>query len=152
MARDRLIGATVQNREGQIIGDIEDLIVGANNQIQGVIIGTGGFFGAGEKKIGVFYAALQFTQKDGRSVIVLPAASKDVLASVEPFKWAEPQKTRIERARLKAQELYERSKEQAGPAYEKAKEAAGRAYETTKDAAGKAYEKAKEAVKPGETK
>ena len=162
LARDRLIGAKIHNREGHIIGDIEDLIVGPNNQIQGVIIGTGGFLGAGEKKVGVVLSALQFTVKDGVTVISLPSATKDVLGALEPFKRAEPKKSLIDRAKEKARELTDKTtetakdaaataKEKAGPTYEKAKEAAGSAYEKAKDAAGSAYEKAKEAVSPSGT-
>jgi hypothetical protein len=138
LARDRLIGAKVQNREGSIIGDIEDLIVGPNGQIQGVIMGTGGFLGVGEKRIGVLIGALQFGLKDGKQTITLPAATKEVLGALEPFKRAEPKKSILDKAKEKAKELTDKTTE------------------TTKDAAKAAQEKAapviekaKEAVKPG---
>ena len=66
LARDRLIGAKVLNKDGQVIGDIEDLIVTSDNKVEGVIMGVGGFLGAGEKKIGVRLAALRFETKEGR--------------------------------------------------------------------------------------
>lgn len=147
LARDRLVGASVHNATGQIIGDIEDLIVGPNNEIQGVIMGTGGFFGAGEKKVGVRLSALQFSQKDGRTVITVPAATKEVLGALEPFKRAEPKRSLIDRAKDKAQELTDKTKDSAGPAYEQAKEKAKRAYESAREQAGPAYEQAKEKAK-----
>lgn len=158
LAKDRLIGAKVHNREGQIIGDIEDLIINQNNQVVGVIMGIGGFLGVGEKKVGVQYYALQFTQKDGKSIIVLPSATKAVLSALLPYQRLEPKKSIIERGKEKAQELTDKSKEtakdaaatakeKAGPALEKAKESAGQAYEKAKEATGTAVEKAKEAVK-----
>ena len=147
LARDRLIGAAVHNREGVIIGDIEDLILSQANQVVGVIMGVGGVLGLGEKKVGVQYGSLQFTQKDGKLHIVLPAATKEVLAAVPAYTRLEPKKGFVERAKEKSKEVYDRAKEQAGPAYEKAKEAAGKAYEKAKDAAGHAVDKAKEAVK-----
>jgi hypothetical protein len=147
LARDRLLYAKVQNSDGQIIGDVEDLIVGPDNKIEGVIMGTGGFLGAGEKRLGVRLSALQISQRDGRTVIVLPAASKEVLDALEPYKRAEPKKTLAERAREKAQELSDKTRDSAGPAYERAKEAAKGAYQSAREQAGPAYEKAKEAAK-----
>lgn len=152
LVRDRLIGAAVYNKDGQVIGDIEDLIVNSanNNQIVGVIIGTGGFFGAGEKKVGVQYGALQFTEKDGKAIIVLPAATKEVIGALEAYKRAEPKKSLYQRAREKTKELTDKATETAKDAAAVAKERAGPAYEKAKEAAGQAYEKAKEAVKPAE--
>ena len=152
LAKDRLIGAKVHNREGAIIGDIEDLIVGPNGQIQGVIMGTGGFLGAGEKRIGVLIGALQFGIKDGKQTVTLPSATKEVLGALEPFKRAEPKKTVLERAKEKAQELTDKTKETTKDAAATAKEKAGPALEKAKDAAGAAVEKAKEAVKPAPEK
>ncbi len=150
LARDRLIGAKVHNRQGRIIGDIEDLIVGQNNQIEGVIMGVGGFLGAGEKKVGVRYSALQFGS-DGK--VSLPLVTKEVLDALESYKRAQPKRRLIDRAKEKAQELTDKTidtskdaaetaREKAGPALEKAREASREAYEKAKEA----YEKAKQAV------
>ena len=74
-ARDKLIGANVVNKDGVVIGDIKDLILNSSNEIEGVLIGTGGILGAGEKEVGVRYSALVFSKKDGKTVISLPQAS-----------------------------------------------------------------------------
>ena len=138
LSKDRLIGASVQNKDGQVIGSIEDLIInGINNQVQAVIVGTGGFLGVGEKKIGVQLTALQFALKDGKTVIVLPLATKEVLTALEPFQRAEPKKGVIDRTKEKAKELTDRTKETA-------KDAAAAVKEKT----APVIEKAKEAVKP----
>ena len=147
LARDRLLGLSVHNATGQIIGDVEDLIVGPSNEIQGVVMGTGGFFGAGEKKVGVRLGALQVSQKDGRTVLTLPAATKDVLAALEPYKRAEPKRSLVDRAKDKAQELTDKTKESAGPAYEQAREKAKQAYDSAREQAGPAYERAKVTAK-----
>ncbi|MGE3064262.1 MAG: PRC-barrel domain-containing protein [Hyphomicrobiaceae bacterium] len=147
LIKDRLIGNNVYNREGQVIGDIEDVIVDSGNQVQGVIMGIGGFVGVGEKKVGVRYSALQFSTKDGKTTITLPGASKEVLAALEPYKRAEPKKSLLERAKDKARELTDKSKETAGPAMEKAKETAKEMMEKAKETAGPAMEKAKETAK-----
>lgn len=157
LARDYLVGAKVRNDSGQIIGDIEDLILNDHNQVEGVIMGTGGFLGAAEKKVGVRLSALKITESGGKTTVTLPAATKDVLKALEPYKRAKPPKSMLDRAMEKAQELYDKTaetskeayqsaKEQAGPALDKAKDAASKAYEKGKEAAGKAYEAGKSAV------
>src|SRR4029077_8695471 len=59
LARDLLLFAKVHNADGLIIGDIEDFIFNADNQVVGVVMGTGGFLGFGEKRIAVNVGALQ---------------------------------------------------------------------------------------------
>jgi sporulation protein YlmC with PRC-barrel domain len=146
LVRDRLIGNKVYNKDGQIIGDIEDVIVNSGNQVEGIIMGVGGFLGAGEKKVGVRYSALQRSTKDGKTTWTLPVATKEVLAALEPYKRAEPKKSLVERAREKAKELTDKTKESAGPALEKAKEATKGAYEKAKEATSGAIEKGKEMI------
>ena len=152
MAKDRLLGTNVTGKDGKIIGDIEDLILNANQEVEGVIIGVGGFLGAGEKKIGVRYSALQITRKDGKTLISLPQASKDVIASVDAYKRAEPAKSLLERAKDKAQSLTEKAKDTAGPALDKAKSAAGPALEKAKEAGKAVVEKGKEMIEGAKDK
>jgi len=148
LGRDRLIGAKVTNAQGQIIGDIEDLIVDTRtNEVQGVVMGTGGFLGAGEKKVGVRLAALRFETKDGVAVVSLPQATKEVLAALAPYQRAAPRKGIVERAKEKVQELTDKTKESAGPALEKAKEAGKAAYDKTIEVTKEAVDKAKEVTK-----
>ncbi len=158
LARDLLLGGKVYNAEGKIIGDIEDLILNSNNQIEGVVMGTGGFAGFGEKHVAVVLSALQIKNEDGKITISLPQATKEVLDALEPFKRTSPQKSLLDRAIEKAKELsdkgsvtatdaYEKAKEEAGPALEKAREQAKETYEEIKKEAGPVLEKAKEQAK-----
>ena len=157
LARDNLIGAKVHDKDGKIIGDIEDLIVNDWNQVVGVVMGTGGFLGLAEKKVGVHLSALHFDDSSGKTVVSLPEATKEVLDAVQPYKRTQPAKSLMERAKEKAQELTDKTKastedavEKAKPKIEQAKEKAVEAYEAAKEAAGPAIEKAKEAA--GEAK
>jgi len=158
LARDLLLGNQVYNADGKIIGDIEDLILNSNNQIEGVVMGTGGFAGFGEKRVAVVLSALQIKNDNGKITITLPQATKEVLDALEPFQRTTPPKSLIDRAIAKAQELsdkgsvtakdaYDKAKEEAGPALEKAKEQAKETYEQVKKEAGPALEKAKEQAK-----
>jgi hypothetical protein len=168
LARDNLIGAKVHGPDGKIIGDIEDLIVNDYNQIVGVVMGTGGFAGFGEKKVGVNLSALKFEEADGKTKISLPQATHDVLGAAEAYKTTQPRKSLLERAQEKAQELtdkarstssdavekakpsIEQAKDKALEAYEKAKEAAGPAIEAAKEAIGSALDEAKKAIEEGQ--
>jgi hypothetical protein len=123
LARTRLIGQNVLNKEGQKVGDIEDLIVSPGNQIVGVIMGVGGFLGVGEKKIGVELAALKIETKDGKTTITLPAATKEVLAAVEPYQRTDPQKSLMEKATATAKDLADKTSKAAKDLAKKASDA-----------------------------
>lgn len=151
LAKDLLLGAKVQNADGQIVGDVEDLILNADNQVEGVVMGTGGFAGFGEKRIGVRLSALQIENADGKVTVKLPQATKEVIEALEPFKRSKPPKSLLDRAIEKSKELtdkgsvtakdaYEKAKKEAGPALEKAQKAAEDAYESAKDAVNRATE------------
>ena len=147
LARDLLLGAGVHNETGQIIGDIEDLILNDKNEVEGVIMGTGGFLGAGEKRVGVRLSALKIAEKDGRTVVTLPQASKEVIKALEPYKRAKPPKSLYDRAMEKAEELSERAAETSREAFQAVKEQAGPPLERARERAGEAYDAAREKAK-----
>jgi hypothetical protein len=144
LIKDRLIGQSVKNKEGKVIGDIEDVIVGDENKVVGVIMGVGGFLGAGEKKVAVRYRALEFSAVDGKKVITLPSATKEVLGALLPYERTAPAKSLLEKAKDKAIEL----KDKAGDAAAKVKENAAPMVEKAKEAAKGAVEKAKDLAAP----
>ena len=84
LAKDLLLGAKVHNAEGAIVGDVEDLILNADNQVQGVIMGIGGFAGWGEKRVGVTLSALQIKNENGIVTVTLPQATKETLERLPP--------------------------------------------------------------------
>jgi opacity protein-like surface antigen len=79
LAKDHLIGMKVKGPEGKIIGDIEDLIVSDGNTVVGIVMGTGGFLGMGEKKVGVSLSALKFEESNGVFSVSLPEATAENL-------------------------------------------------------------------------
>jgi sporulation protein YlmC with PRC-barrel domain len=147
LAKDLLLGAKVHNAEGQIVGDIEDLILNADNQVQGVVIGVGGFAGFGEKRVGSSLSALQIKNENGIVTVSLPQATKEVLEALQPFERKTPPKSLVDRAIERAKELSDKGSVTAKEAYEKAKPALEKAYEDVKTQAGPALEKAQEATK-----
>ncbi len=129
LSKTKLIGQNVVTKDGQKIGDIEDLIIGSDNTIDGVVIGAGGFLNVGDKKIGVRYGALKFDTKDGKTTISLPTATKDIVGALEPY--------------ADSKTVLQKAKEAAKKATDAAKVGAEKATEAAK--AG--MEKAKEAMK-----
>ena len=158
LAKDRLLGANVKNKDGQIIGDIEDLIIDNDDRVAGVIMGVGGFLGIGEKKVAVKTSALQLEMTDGKMNVLMTAATKDALKAAPAYERVLPKKGIFERIMAKGQELKDKSsatakdavdaaKDKAGPAMENAKKQAGEAMDKAKQQAGEAMDKAKEAAK-----
>lgn len=86
LARQWLIGQKVLNKEGQSIGEVLDLIVDDERKVDGVIVRIPGLLGAADKNIGVQIKALKIETKDGKAIVSLPAATKEVLAEIKPYR------------------------------------------------------------------
>lgn len=76
-----LLGATVYNGSDENVGDINDLIIGLNGDVKGVVIGVGGFLGLGEKHVAVEMAALDVIDQDGSPRLVTTASKADLEAA-----------------------------------------------------------------------
>lgn len=155
LARDNLIGVKVHDNSDMIVGDVEDLIIDSTNRVIGVVIGTGGVLGIGEKRVGVHLTSLDFVAAGGTTLAVLSRISKADLEKAPAFERAKPQKSLLQRAKEKAQELTDKTTATSKDAYEKAKptldaakESVKETYEKAKDAAKPAIDAAKEAVTP----
>jgi len=143
LSSDNLIGAKIYGSDGKIIADVEELIMTSDLRVEGVVIGTGGFLGAGEKRLGLRLSALRFGP-DGK--ITVPELTKEVIAALPAYERKTPAKSLLDRASEKAREITDRSMETAKPTIDQASEAAKEAYEKAKEATKEAYDKAKEAV------
>jgi sporulation protein YlmC with PRC-barrel domain len=88
LAKERLIGAKVLNKEGQTVGTIDDLIISQGGQIEGVVLGVGGLLGVGAKQVGVRLGALKITTSGGTITITLPGATKEMLGAVPTYQKA----------------------------------------------------------------
>src|SRR5262249_5308918 len=81
-----LKGASVYGPEGSSIGSINDLIVGTDGKIDGVVIGVGGFLGIGERNVAVKWDKIQLHPVDSGKVRLMLSATKDGLKNAPPFK------------------------------------------------------------------
>jgi sporulation protein YlmC with PRC-barrel domain len=81
-----LIGETVYNgtsEDAENIGEVNDVVIGANGQVEAVIIGVGGFLGIGEKNVAMNYPDLKWAEKDGDRWIVVNATKDQLQAQAE---------------------------------------------------------------------
>lgn len=68
------------------IGEIMDVLVDQSGKISALIVGVGGFLGAGEKDVAVPFEAVHPTTKDKKMYLVMNA-TKDTLKSAPGFKY-----------------------------------------------------------------
>jgi sporulation protein YlmC with PRC-barrel domain len=69
------------------IGEIEDVLVDRSGKATGLIIGVGGFLGAGEKDVAVPFNAVQVTNKNNNKWYLVMNATKDALKNAKGFKY-----------------------------------------------------------------
>jgi hypothetical protein len=77
---------SVYDRSNSKIGDISDVLVGPNGQIDAAIIGVGGFLGAAEKQVAVSFSSIKRAMKDDKVYLTLDT-TKDALKNAPGFKY-----------------------------------------------------------------
>jgi len=68
------------------IGQIMDVLVGQDGQVNALIIGVGGFLGAGEKDVAVSFNTVKATKKDNKIYLTMNT-TKDALKAAPSFKY-----------------------------------------------------------------
>ena len=68
------------------IGEIMDVLVAPDGKISALIVGVGGFLGAGEKDVAVPFNAVKHTSKNSKVYLTMDT-TKDALKSAPGFKY-----------------------------------------------------------------
>jgi sporulation protein YlmC with PRC-barrel domain len=68
------------------IGEIMDVLVAPTGQTAALIVGVGGFLGAGEKDVAVPFSAVKHTMKDNKAYLTMDT-TKDALKAAPGFKY-----------------------------------------------------------------
>jgi sporulation protein YlmC with PRC-barrel domain len=68
------------------IGKIDDVLVSDSGQVSALVVGVGGFLGAGEKDVAVPFTAVKWSTKDNKKYLTLDA-TKDDLKSAQGLKY-----------------------------------------------------------------
>ena len=82
-----IIGETVYNGTGEgaeSIGDINDLILSPEGQVEAVVIGVGGFLGIGEKDVAIEFGLVEIAEVDGWERLVVETTT-EALKAQESF-------------------------------------------------------------------
>lgn len=83
----KLVGLTVYNQANEKVGDINDLILGADGKISNAVIGVGGFLGLGEKLVAVAFDDLKMNREADGTMRVTIDSTKEALESAPDFKY-----------------------------------------------------------------
>lgn len=78
----RLIGSSIVNASNELIGDINDLLVGADGKVSSVVVGVGGFLGIGEKNVALPFSELSFSKNKNGNTVVMSKATKKTLEAM----------------------------------------------------------------------
>jgi sporulation protein YlmC with PRC-barrel domain len=76
----------VYDQSNNKIGQIMDVLVGQDGQVSALIVGVGGFLGAGEKDVAVSFNTVKAAMKDNKIYLTMNT-TKDALKSAPGFKY-----------------------------------------------------------------
>lgn len=83
----KLVGSKVQNKAGESIGDINEIILSNDGSAAAAVIGVGGFLGMGEHQVAVQFKSLKIDRgSNGNDVITLDT-TKDALKKAPEWSW-----------------------------------------------------------------
>ena len=89
-----LIGATVENNQGEEIGDINDILASRDGSVKGVVIGVGGFLGLGEKDVAIEFDRIELVEEDETVRLTLDVTAEE-LENAPAFETAEARGTEV---------------------------------------------------------
>jgi len=78
---------SVYDPQDSKIGEVMDVLVDREGKATALIIGVGGFLGAGEKDVAVPFNAVQVTNKNNNKWYLVMNATKDALKNAKGFKY-----------------------------------------------------------------
>ena len=87
MRASKLIGAKVTNAANELVGDINEIVLGKDGKVAAVIVGVGGFLGLGEREVAISYSGLKFAKDSNNRDVITVNATKDQLKAAPTWKW-----------------------------------------------------------------
>ncbi|WP_173934110.1 PRC-barrel domain-containing protein [Chelativorans sp. Marseille-P2723] len=88
MLASDLIGESVYNstsEDAENIGEITDLILSQDGQVEAIVVGVGGFLGIGQKEVALEYDLAQWAEQDGGERWLIVETTRDALEAQEEF-------------------------------------------------------------------
>mgnify|MGYP001435495983 CR=1 FL=1 len=81
-----LINTTVYSSSDEKIGDVNDIIIGTNGMLEGIVVGVGGFLGIGEKDVALKLDQVKMQDQGDNTVKLVVNSTKDELENAPAFK------------------------------------------------------------------
>lgn len=79
-----IVGAKAVNARDETVGEVKELLIGANGLVRGALISVGGFLGIGERNVVVDWRDLTIG-RDGKDLRVLVKLNKDQLKALPEY-------------------------------------------------------------------
>jgi sporulation protein YlmC with PRC-barrel domain len=79
-----LMGASVENPEGETLGSIRDVVINDDIGVKAVVVGVGGFLGIGQKLVAINYEEIEHVRENGDVTLVF-AATREQLEDAPDF-------------------------------------------------------------------
>jgi sporulation protein YlmC with PRC-barrel domain len=76
-----LLGMSVYNGatdEAEMVGDINDVVMGPNGEAEAVVIGVGGFLGIGEKEVAVDFAKISWVDHENGRWLIIDSSKQEL--------------------------------------------------------------------------
>lgn len=106
----QLVGSAVVNASDEEIGTIDGLLLSKQGQVEGIIVGVGGFLGIGEKHVALDWGSVEITSAEGEANYqVKTTLDRAALENAPAFKTEEKQQ-----AEQRKKEQLEKQKQQLG--------------------------------------
>jgi sporulation protein YlmC with PRC-barrel domain len=86
LTAERLQGAAVFDANDERVGEVGEIVLSAEGQVQQLVIDVGGFLGIGEKPVAMEMSALDILQQDGGEEIrVYVSQTEEELEAMERY-------------------------------------------------------------------
>lgn len=78
-APEELIGADILDFDGQVVAQVNDVVTGADGEVETILINVGGFLGLGARTVGIPFEDVTVDTDDaGKIVLRTPLTSDDI--------------------------------------------------------------------------
>ena len=84
----KLIGVKVMNAAGEVVGDINEIVLDSSGKATAAVIGVGGFLGLGEHEVAVAFDSLKVARDGNGRATVMLNVTKESLKAAPQWKWA----------------------------------------------------------------
>lgn len=79
-----LMGGVIVNASDEEVGSVSDMVVSPEGQIEGVVIGVGGFLGVGQKNVAVSFSRVEMSEdENGDLTFMLDTTTEELEAASE---------------------------------------------------------------------